>query len=155
MSVPLCIIVRLWLHSTLWEIRRNFTSIKKWTNWVLVHLTTILKSNSLNIISCFCCKVFYGLYSLNRCVYTAVISVVCVHFLICTEMNLHTATDDMLALCLHFPVPPPLNFKWCDWLTEVWAELHKLLVTLVGLCVSVELIETLLYSRFSCFICNF
>lgn len=76
MSVPLHMIVRLWLHSTLWEIRRNFTSIEKWINWVLVHLT-ILKSNSLNIISCFCCSLLWIIFTKQMCLYCSYICCVC------------------------------------------------------------------------------
>lgn len=55
-----------------------------------------------------CFEVFYGLYSLSRCVYTVVLSVMHTHLQILTGMSLHMATNDGLPLCLHLPLPHPL-----------------------------------------------
>lgn len=124
----------------------------------------ILKYNSLNIVFCFCFEVFYVLYSLSRCVYIAVLSVVHVLLLILTGMSLHVAADNRLALRLCISAFSPFftspNFRWCYWLTEVWAELHKLFATSVWLqqegCMWIcELREILLFSNFSSFIYNF
>lgn len=54
-----------------------------------------------------CFEVFYGLYSLSMCVYTAVQSAVHTHLLICTGMSLHMATEDGL------PPLPALDVLSC------------------------------------------